>query len=143
MVRTKTESRKLLLPTKPIPKLKAEAIKGRGVKHFPRGTWSKPLKKQRFKPGTKVIRDIKRYQRSTNLLIQKLPFSRLCNEIRQSICPEKRFQKSAVMAIQEAAESYIVELFEDTNLLCLHANRKSIIPKDLKLALRIRGGTVN
>ena len=80
-----------------------------------------------------------RYQKSTELLIRKLPFQRLVREIAQDFKTDLRFQSSAVLALQEAAEAYLVGLFEDTNLAAIHAKRVSIMPKDIQLARRIRG----
>ncbi|KAF8376472.1 hypothetical protein PRIPAC_82901, partial [Pristionchus pacificus] len=82
---------------------------------------------------------IRRYQKSTELLIRKLPFQRLVREIAQDFKTDLRFQSSAVMALQEAAEAYLVGLFEDTNLCAIHAKRVTIMPKDIQLARRIRG----
>lgn len=96
-------------------------------------------KPHRFKPGTVALREIRKYQRSTELLIRKLPFQRLVREIAQDFKNELRFQATAISALQEAAEAYLVSLFEDTNLCALHANRVTITPKDLQLARRIRG----
>ena len=111
----------------------------------------------RFRPGTVALREIRRYQKSTELLIRKLPFQRLVREIAQEykVCllvllhypltdilvtkTDLRFQSSAVMALQEAAEAYLVSLFEDTNLAAIHAKRVTIQPKDLALARRLRG----
>ena len=73
------------------------------------------------------------------LLIRKLPFQRLVREIAAALKSDLRFQSSAVMALQEAAEAYLVGLFEDTNLAALHAKRITVMPKDLQLARRIRG----
>ena len=97
-------------------------------------------KPHRFRPGTVAIREIKRYQKSTELLIKRLPFQRLVKEIAQDFKYDLRFQASAVLALQEAAESYIVALFQDTNLCAIHAKRVTIMPKDMQLARRIRGG---
>lgn len=83
--------------------------------------------------------EIRKYQKSTELLIRKLPFQRLVREIAQDYKTDLRFQSSAVMALQEAAESYLVGLFEDTNLCAIHAKRVTIMPKDVQLARRIRG----
>ncbi|CAH3183566.1 unnamed protein product [Porites evermanni] len=83
--------------------------------------------------------DIRRYQKSTELLIRKLPFQRLVREIAQDFKTDLRFQSSAVMALQEASEAYLVGLFEDTNLCAIHAKRVTIMPKDIQLARRIRG----
>ena len=93
----------------------------------------------RFRPGTVALREIPRFQKSTELLIRKLPFSRLVKEIARGINPDIRFQSTAVGALQEASEAYLVGLFEDTNLCALHAKRMTIMPKDLQLARRIRG----
>ena len=93
----------------------------------------------RFKPGTVSLREIRRYQKSTELLIRKLPFQRLVREIASETKNDLRFQSSAVLALQEAAEAYMVGLFEDTNLCAIHAKRVTIMPKDMQLARRIRG----
>ncbi|KAE9452537.1 hypothetical protein C3L33_15559, partial [Rhododendron williamsianum] len=82
---------------------------------------------------------IRKYQKSTELLIRKLPFQRLVREIAQDFKTDLRFQSSAVAALQEAAEAYLVGLFEDTNLCAIHAKRVTIMPKDIQLARRIRG----
>ncbi|AAK39816.1 Histone H3 (nucleomorph) [Guillardia theta] len=98
------------------------------------------LKKvHRYKPGTVALREIRKYQKSTNLLIRKLPFQRLVRELAQDYKSDLRFQNSAVLALQEASESYLVNLFEDTNLCAIHAKRVTIMPKDIYLARRIRG----
>ena len=70
--------------------------------------------------GTVALREIRRYQKSTDLLIRKLPFQRLVREIAQDFKNDLRFQGSAVLALQEAAEAYLVGLFEDTNLCAIH-----------------------
>uniref|UniRef100_A0A0E0MCM4 Core Histone H2A/H2B/H3 domain-containing protein n=1 Tax=Oryza punctata TaxID=4537 RepID=A0A0E0MCM4_ORYPU len=96
-------------------------------------------KPHRFRPGTVALREIRKYQKSTELLIRKLPFQRLVREIAQDFKTDLRFQSSAVAALQEAAEAYLVGLFEDTNLCAIHAKRVTIMPKDIQLARRIRG----
>ena len=95
-------------------------------------------KPHRYRPGTVALREIRRYQKSTELLIRKLPFQRLVREIAQDFKTDLRFQSSAVMALQEASEAYLVGLFEDTNLCAIHAKRVTIMPKDIQLARRIR-----
>ncbi|XP_034433714.1 uncharacterized protein LOC117757078 isoform X2 [Hippoglossus hippoglossus] len=77
-------------------------------------------KPHRYRPGTVALREIRRYQKSTELLIRKLPFQRLVREIAQDFKTDLRFQSSAVMALQEASEAYLVGLFEDTNLCAIH-----------------------
>ena len=96
-------------------------------------------KPHRFRPDTVALREIRRFQKSTDLLIRRLPFQRLVREIAQEFKSDLRFQTSAVQAIQEAAEAYLVGLFEDTNLCAIHAKRVTIMPKDMQLARRIRG----
>ena len=96
-------------------------------------------KPRRYRPGTLALREIRKYQKSTELLIRKLPFQRLVREIAQDLKSDLRFQSTAILALQEASESYLVGLFEDTNLCAIHANRVTIKPKDMQLARRIRG----
>ena len=101
-------------------------------------------KPHRYRPGTVALREIRKYQKGTELLIRKLPFSRLVREIAQDFTDTNgnsqwRFQSSAILALQEAAEAYLVGLFEDTNLCAIHAKRVTIMPKDIQLARRIRG----
>ena len=83
--------------------------------------------------------EIFRYQRSTELLIRKLPFQRLIREVAQDFKMDLRFQSSAIMALQEASEAFLVGLFEDTNLCAIHAKCVTIMPKDIQLAHRICG----
>ena len=90
-------------------------------------------------PGHRGAPEIRRYQKSTELLIRKLPFQRLVREIAQDFKTDLRFQSLAVLALQEACEAYLVGLFEDTNLCAIHGKRVTIMPKDIQLARRIRG----
>ena len=95
---------------------------------------------QRFRPGTVALREIRRFQRSTDLLIRKLPFQRLVRQIiREKHGEGWRINSSAVGAMQEAVESYLVGLFEDSQLCALHAKRVTVMVKDMQLARRIRG----
>lgn len=95
-------------------------------------------KPHRWRPGTVALREIRQYQKSTKLLLRKAPFQRLVREIAQDVNNDLRFQSSALAALQEAAEAYLVDLFEDTNLCAIHAKRVTIQPKDMQLANRIR-----
>ncbi len=103
-------------------------------------------KKRRYRPGTVALREIRKFQKSTNLLFPKAPFRRLVRELSQdyeiSRIQSLRYQDSALTAIQEAAESFIISLFEDTNLLALHAKRTTLMPQDMRLAMRLRSGGV-
>jgi len=111
------------------------------------GSMKKP---RRYRPGTVALREIRRYQKSTELLIRKLPFQRLVKETSQDVIMYNphfqaifpgglRFQSGAIRALQEASEYYLVALFEDTNLAAIHAKRVTILPKDIQLARRLRG----
>lgn len=117
--------------------------------------------KRRYRPGTVALREIRHYQSGTKLLLRKLPFARLVSystpqislnwkltlgqqvrEIALTMRPRDeglRWQSQAIMALQEAAEAYMVHLFEDTNLCAIHAKRVTIMQKDIQLARRIRG----
>lgn len=96
-------------------------------------------KKHKYKPGTVALREIRKYQKSTDLLIRKLPFQRLVREIAQEYKSDLRFQSNAIMALQEAAEAYLVGLLGDTNICAIHAKRVTIMARDIMLARRIRG----
>lgn len=96
-------------------------------------------KSHRYRPGTVALREIRRYQKSTDLLLRKLPFQRLVREIAWDFRSELRFQSSAILALHHACEAYITGLFEDTNLIAIHSKRVTIFPKDMQLARRIRG----
>eukprot|EP00984_Skeletonema_dohrnii_P034608 scaffold33607_cov84-Skeletonema_dohrnii-CCMP3373.AAC.2 len=99
-------------------------------------------KKHRYRPGTVALREIRRYQKSTDLLIRKAPFQRLVREIVQDFKSDVRFQTTAMLALQEAAEAYLIGVFEDANLCAIHAKRVTVMPKDIQLARRIRGERV-
>ncbi|KAI0917959.1 histone H3 [Taiwanofungus camphoratus] len=136
MARTKQTARKSTGGKAPRKQLAAKSAVGRKTATGATGGVKKP---HRFRPGTVALREIRRYQKSTELLIRKLPFQRLVREIAQDFKTDLRFQSSAVMALQEASEAYLVSLFEDTNLAAIHAKRVTIQPKDLALARRLRG----
>ena len=102
-----------------------------------RSSGSRP---RRYRPGEKALKEIRFYQRNTELLLRRLPFSRLVREVQSYFYRrEYRWQASAILALQEAAEAHLVGLFEDTNLCTIHAKRVTIMPKDIQLARRIRG----
>jgi len=96
--------------------------------------------RRRFRPGTVALREIRVYQKTTNLLIRRLPFARLVREVTGVVSLKSfRFQPSALAALQESTEAYLVSLFEDTNLAAIHAKRVTIYPRDLHLARLLRG----
>ena len=133
MARTKQTARKSTggkAPRKALATLAArKSVPARGGVKKPR----------RFRPGTQALREIRRFQKSTELLLRRLPFQRLVREIAQDFKSDTRWQSHAVYALQEASEAYLVGLFEDTNLCAIHAKRVTIMPKDIQLARRIRG----
>ncbi|KAH9950966.1 histone 3 [Amylocystis lapponica] len=139
MARTKQTARKSTGGKAPRKQLATKAQEDRHCGKFCFAATGGVKKPHRFRPGTVALREIRRYQKSTELLIRKLPFQRLVREIAQDFKTDLRFQSSAVMALQEAAEAYLVSLFEDTNLAAIHAKRVTIQPKDLALARRLRG----
>ena len=122
MARTKTTARKT-------------GVVGRVIADIAR----KPEKKKRYRPGTVALREIRRYQGTHDLLIRKMPFMRLVREIVQDFKNDLRVQAAAVVALQEAAEAYMVGLFEDMQHCAIHAKRVTLMPKDMQLARRIRG----
>ncbi|CAD8080430.1 unnamed protein product [Paramecium primaurelia] len=137
MARTKQTARKSTAGNKkPTKHLATKAARKTAPAVGPSGGLKKPHK---FRPGTVALREIRKYQKSTELLIRKLPFQRLVREIAHDFQKELRFQSSAILALQEAAEAYLVGLFEDTNLCAIHARRVTIMSRDIQLARRIRG----
>ena len=124
-------------PTKETKEMKAvRATRGKG----PSMTGYKtPKRPHRYRPGVVALREIRKYQRTTDLLIRKLPFQRVVREIAQKFNASLRFQSSAVLALQEATEDYLVGLFEDSDLIARHSKRMTVMPKDIQLARRIRG----
>ena len=128
--------RHTLLPGRVKPsksQLQAKAKKGTAQ---PAEEKKKPC---RYRPGTVTLQEIRRYQKLTELLTRRLPFQRLVREITQDYKARLNFASGAILALQEAAEAYLVGLFEDTNLCAIHAKCITIMPKDIQLARRIRG----
>jgi histone H3 len=136
MARTKQTARKSTGGKAPRKQLNTMAAKAARKSSPANGGVKKP---HRYRPGTVALREIRKYQKSTELLMRKLPFQRLVREIAADFKADLRFQSTAVLALQEAAEAYLVGLFEDTNLCAIHARRITIMPKDIQLARRIRG----
>ncbi len=101
-------------------------------------TGEKVKKPHRFKPGTVSLREIRKYQKSVDHLIPKLSFQRLVREITQELDSKFRFQGAALLCLQEAAEAYLVGLFDDSNLCAIHARRVTVMGKDMRLTKRIR-----
>ena len=107
-----------------------------GGKYPPRGRLHKP---RRYRPGTVALRQIRQYQKSTELLIRKLPFQRFVREVVYTLYKQQyRFQSTALLALQEAAEAYLVRMFEEVNHIAIHGNRQTIMSKDMLLWKRMR-----
>jgi histone H3 len=137
--KTKT-TKQTLTPSSIMARSKQTARNSAGKVPRKSGKSQPGLKKpHRFRPGTVALREIRRYQKSTDLLIRKLPFQRLVREIAQDYKTDLRFQAAAVAALQEASEAYLVTLLEDTNLAAIHGRRITIMVRDMQLARRIRG----
>ena len=98
-----------------------------------------PAKRRWFRLGTKVLRQIHKFQKSTKLLIPKMSFLQLVHEMLQREHGDHHIQAGAVLALHEAMEAYLIWLLEDTNLCAIHAKRVTILPKDIRLARRIWG----
>ena len=104
----------------------------------PKGGVRKP---HRFRPGTVALREIRKYQKSTDLLIRKIPFQRLVREICEGFTKklgyQLRFQSTALLALQEGSESYLVNMFSQCNDICIHAKRVTLQAKDIQLWKRL------
>ena len=100
---------------------------------------SAPKKAHRWRPGTVALREIRKYQQSTTTLIPKAPFRRLVREVSTAVKETIRMQATAVEALQEASEAYITSVIADGNLCAIHAKRVTLFPRDLHLALKLRG----
>jgi histone H3 len=98
-----------------------------------------PTRLHRRRAGTVALKEIRQYQKTTNLLIGKYTFARLVRELVQRLRPDLRITSSALSTLHETTEAYVVNLFNDTNLCAIHAKRVTIFPRDIQLARRIRG----
>ena len=121
-------------------KAKLETKRGKGKTMKLKSSVDAVKKRQhRYRPGTVALREIRRFQKRTELLVPRLPLQRLVREIAMQFrYQDLRFQSAALSALQEAAEAFMVRLFEDTQLCALHAKRVTIMPKDMQLTLRLR-----
>jgi len=149
MARTKQTARKSTGGKAP----RAALVHSKGTAKSPPSSASKTVKrsmapksrrqaKRRFRPGTVALKEIRKYQGNADLLIPKRPFVRLVREIAMDLGAlqgEARWHVTALVALHEATEAYLVGLFEDTNLCAIHAKRVTIMPRDVQLARRMRG----
>ena len=100
-------------------------------KHNPTRTKAEP---KRSNQCINALREIKKHQETTDLLIKGLPFQRLVRSTAMKYNTEMRFQRAAIQALQEGSEALLVKLFELTNILASHAKRITILKKDVELA---------
>jgi histone H3 len=105
----------------------------------PGGVVAQQKKKHRWRSGTVALREIRRYQKSTDLLLPKLPVQRLIREIAQDCKNDLRFTRDALEAAHTAVEQYITEVFDRTQIACIHAKRVTITDKDMKVAQLLAG----
>ena len=98
-------------------------------------------KKRRFRPGTVALREIRKYQKSTQLLVARLPFANLCRELILARVNGQRYycRKDVFAVLQEASEALILQLMQGANLCAIHDKRVTIFPRDIALACRIMG----
>ena len=133
MARTKQTARKSTGGKAPRMQLATKAAK----KSAPAtGGVKKP---HRYRPGTVALREIRKLQKTTDLLTPKIPFQRLVREVAQDFKSDLQHSATSMLCLHESAEAYLVGLFEDTNLCAIHGKRVTIMPKDIQLARRIRG----
>ncbi|XP_041091342.1 histone H3-like centromeric protein A [Polyodon spathula] len=127
-------------PLRKPPPQKSPVRRVSGPGSAPSSAGQSPRKRKRFRPGTRALMEIRKYQKSTELLIRKAPFSRLVREVCQGVSSQDlKWQSLALIALQEAAEAFLVRLFEDSYMCSIHAKRVTLYAKDLQLARRIRG----
>ena len=116
---------------------------GKNIKNYPSSKQAPEQHPTRTKNEPKrsnqciALRDIKKYQETTDLLIKGLPFQRLVRDIAMQYNTELKFQRAAIEALQEGCEAFLVKLFGLTNILASHAKRITILRKDIQLAIYI------
>ena len=118
-------------------KLTTRKLIGDGKKSKKHGT-GKVRKPYRYRPGTVALRQIQKYQKSTELLIRKIPFQRLVREVvYQMNKKDYRIQSTALLALQEASEDFLVHMFDQCNQIAIHGKRTTLMVKDILLWKRL------
>jgi len=122
-------------------KITSSQLTGDGKRRRRQSRCGHVRKSRRYRPGTVALREICRYQKSTELLIRKIPFQRLVREIVHNLYPDEnlRFQSTALLALQEASEDFLVRMFTQVNDLAIYGKRVTIKPSDLHIWGRITG----
>lgn len=135
MARTKQTARKSTGGKAPRKQLATKAAR----KTAPIDTQGTPAKRPtRFKPGSVALKEIRKYQKSTENLIKKLPFTRFVREIASKLKADARFGSTALAALQDATENFLSTLFEEAYLCAIHAKRVTLFPKDIALLVKIK-----
>lgn len=153
MVRTKECAKRLPKKTRPMPTNPEDSERTESDQQQP----APPRRaKRRWRPGTVALREIWKYQKSSDLLIPKAPFARVVRELMDKFffSSTGRFYKAraqgrgitrwsaqALLAIQSAAEEYLVGLMQDGLCAAIHAKRVTLTDKDLRLVRRFRNNS--
>ncbi|KAA8520728.1 hypothetical protein F0562_015000 [Nyssa sinensis] len=137
--RRQTPAARVTSPLSPGP---SSATARKSARNAPPSSGGRPTQRKphRHRPGTVALREIRHFQKTWKLLIPAAPFIRTVREISNSFAPQiSRWTAEALMALQEAAEDYLVHLFEDAMLCAIHAKRVTLMKKDWELARRLGG----
>ena len=135
MARTKAVAKAAMAAGKtPRNAVLATKVAQTAVKGPPRHKAKKP---HRWRPGVAALREIRRMQKTTDLLVRKMPFARLAREVAQEFKTDARYSSTGILATQEAAEAFLVGRHEHANLCAIHAKRVTTMPKDMELARRL------
>lgn len=101
-------------------------------------------RRRRYKPGTVALREVRRYQRGTDLLIRRLPYQRFVRSVADTHASGTnnaeglRFQGAAIDLLQEASENYLISCLIDAKKLSAHANRIGVNKRDIAMVLEVR-----
>ena len=120
-------------------KLDKKSSKGKGSASKSKQNMAKDRKKMRYHPGTVALREIKKYQKYDKPLTARFPFERKVRNLIKEINPDLRLKQLTLECMREATEAYLVDVLGDSNLCAIHANRQTVMQKDVVLAKKIRG----
>lgn len=134
MARTKQTARKSTGGKAPRKQLATKAARKSAIQSASQGT-----KKLRYKSGMVALKEIRRYQKSTENVVRKAPFQRMVRDITSKIRDDMRYQAQCLSALHEAFENHIVGLFEDGLLAANHAKRVTVMPRDINIVGKLRG----
>ncbi|KAM0688019.1 hypothetical protein COBT_000722 [Conglomerata obtusa] len=135
MARTKQTARKSTGGKAPRKQLTTKAARKTATTDVPSQAGKTTRK---FKPGAVAIREIRKYQKTTEMLLRRLPFQRFCREVASKYKPDCRFKLETLSAVQESMENFLTNVFEEANMCVKHCNRVTLMPKDLKLVYKMK-----